>query len=553
MSTGVRVEYGYVTPNAKENFKPMATDVAIFANIEQLMTPQLIFPNYGNPCEQFETSLDGNSVVLPSNPNKANLGLWSSQLSGSDGIFDEPIVLTLTSAQKYTIPGISLLFDVLNDIYANHINIQFYEGDILLDDEDFYPNSSNWHMEKIIQNLNKIVITFYSLNMPYNRLNLRVIEYGYGIMFGSDSLRSVKIIQEINPVSSEISINTADILLDTGTQGELLFQKKQPLSIYRDEQLKATVFVEKTKRKSQRLWSFSCNDYIGLLEGVSFVGGMYVNKNASDLVAEIFSTAKIPYELDGRFAEVIVSGYIPYTNCREALMQVAFAIQAMVDTSNSDVVKIYEPNDEVTQTVALSRIMEGQSFERDDVVTAVEVSAHFYRAISEEAEVYNAENDGIGDNIFIKFNEPLHSLNIINGEILAFGVNYAKINAFVGCLLTGLKYEHTTVTKRKDNPRILANDIENIVIVDNATLVSASNVDKVLERCYNYYANQDSAKMKIVESKHNIDGEIIYDKVTNVGDMIKFETSYSGEKTGRIIKQTFNLAGGITIKDTVVR
>jgi hypothetical protein len=40
---------------------------------------------------------------------------------------------------------------------------------------------------------------------------------------------------------------------------------------------------------------------------------------------------------------------------------------------------------------------------------------------------------------------------------------------------------------------------------------------------------------------------------TTVGDLIKYDTEYLGEKTGRIIKQKFSLVGNILIKDSVVR
>jgi hypothetical protein len=44
-----------------------------------------------------------------------------------------------------------------------------------------------------------------------------------------------------------------------------------------------------------------------------------------------------------------------------------------------------------------------------------------------------------------------------------------------------------------------------------------------------------------------------YDKRTNVGDIVKCETEYLGVLTGRIIKQSFNLNGGIIIKETEMK
>jgi hypothetical protein len=46
---------------------------------------------------------------------------------------------------------------------------------------------------------------------------------------------------------------------------------------------------------------------------------------------------------------------------------------------------------------------------------------------------------------------------------------------------------------------------------------------------------------------------VTYDKEVKVGDIITSETEYLGDITGRVIKQTFSLAGGIIVKDTVIK
>lgn len=557
---GVAIRYGDVAPEAKENFLPSVNDKADFVNLSQLQQYNLNFPNYANPCELYQTVLDGTAEAFPSSPENANLGLWSEQLSNDDGSFNDPIVLTLTAEAQYSSQGLTLTFDKYNNIYAKYLNIKWYRQEDLLADVDFYPDSAFYFCHKKVDLYNKVVITFYSLNMPKNRLKLRAIDYGYGAVFYGNELRSTKLIQEINPISSEISINTADFTLDSKSDIEYSFQKKQPLSVYFNGELKATVFVKSSKRKAKRLWQVQSEDYIGLLDEVYFQGGIYVNKNAVELIDEIFSKAKIPYSIDEAFEGETVTGYIPYTNCREALMQVAFAIQAVVDTSNSDVVKIFALDDDIKQTIPLNRIKQGQSFGDEDTVTVVEVTAHAYSPIEETIEAYKSIDSGEGSNIMVSFTEPLHSLSITNGEILTSGSNYAIINANVECILTGKKYEHTTQTKSLKNPLISANDIDKVIAVDKATLVSSKNLDKVLEKCYNWLVRTNSVNLDIVEGKHIIDEngvhiskQIIYDKAVNVGDLITAETEYLGEVTGRLIKQDFNLNGGIIIKKAVLR
>jgi pyruvate kinase len=70
------------------------------------------------------------------------------------------------------------------------------------------------------------------------------------------------------------------------------------------------------------------------MEDAMFEGDIYVDKNVGELLAEIFSVAKVPYEIAEDIASMTVSGHIPYCTCRKALMLVAFATLSVVDTSN---------------------------------------------------------------------------------------------------------------------------------------------------------------------------------------------------------------------------
>jgi hypothetical protein len=218
--------------------------------------------------------------------------------------------------------------------------------------------------------------------------------------------------------------------------------------------------------------------------------------------------------------------------------------------------------------------MQGQSFADDETVTGVEISVHVYKPITETADVYDATESGTGQNIFVKFSEPLHDLTITNGTIIQSHTNYAVINANANCVLKGQKYEHTTQTKRKNNPIVLASDVEKIVAIDNATLVSQNNIDNILNKCYNWLIKTNSTNLKIVEGKHIKYGEtykygqhkygsfkygqknpnvIIYDQRVNVGENIKAETEYLGVVGGRLIKQSFNLNGNIIVKEAVLK
>lgn len=583
-SRGVSIRYGDVAPEAKENFVSTASE-SQFDTLAQLQQYNLNFPNYANPCELYQTVLDGTATAFPSVPEQSNLGLWSEQISNDDGTFVNPIVLELQSVGQYSSQGLTLTFDTYNGIFATRLSIKWLritdESITTLAEQEFTPDNAFYFCRNQVENYNKVVITFYSLNMPKNRLKLRAIDYGYGTFFYGDELRNVKLIQEIDPISTQISINTADFTLDSRSDMEYSFQQKQPLSVFFNGELKATTFVKTSKRQAKFLWQIQSEDYIGLMDSIPYYGGIYTNKNAVELLTDIFKVAKVPYSVDEVFANETITGYIPYTTCREALMQVTFAIQAVVDTSNSDVIKVFALEEDVKQTIPLNRIMQGQNFDDDETVTGVDVAVHSYKPIAETVDVYDANESGTGQNIFVKFSEPLHDLSITNGSFATDDdgnelkhTNYAVINANAGCVLRGQQYEHTTQTRRKNNPVVLASEIEKIVAIDNATLVSQYNIDNVLEKCYNWLIKTNTTNLKIVEGKHVQYGDyikygekkygtfkygaknpntVMYDRVVNVGENIQAETEYLGVVSGRLIKQSFNLNGNIVIKEAVLK
>ena len=541
----IKVKYADIAIGAKEAFDIEVGERLPASNVELLKADRANFKRYDTPFELNSMILDGGTEFLPEK-GLADISFISEEMSDDEGNFQTPIVWEFLSSETFASIGLSFLFDELKNIYATHVNIKWYNGSALLEDADFYPTSARYFCNKTVRFFNRISVTFYSLNVSFNRLRVNAIDYGLDIDFEGNELKNAKIIQEIDPISTSVPINTFDFTLNSGRDIEFSFQAKQPLKVMFNDQTKATMFIKSAKRKSKSVWDIKSEDYIGLMDSIDFRGGIYNNYDALALIGEIFSAAKTPYSISSGFEDAKVTGHIPYTSCREALMQVLFAIGAVADTSNSDSVNIFSLSQSVSQNIPKRRLSQGQSFEEETRVTAVELISHSYNAISEVITAYDADKSGAGDNILVKFSEPLHDLSISGGTILESGVNYAIINATSsGCVLSGKKYEHTTVIHRKENPLVLSSDIENIVAIQNATLVSSNNVDYLLELCYNYIVNTNKTNMKIIEGDNN--------EATAVGDFISFETEYLGSKEGRIIKQSFALVGSMLVKDSVVR
>ena len=609
----VEIKYGDVAVGAKEEFVPTSNDTLYPDNLSDLQTNG-IYPRYQNPCEPYSVLLDGNTELLPETETGATgidtrVGFISTEVSGANGSFTNPLELTLElpsgTTHQYSSQGLTFTFDTYNNIYPKTIVINWYQLGSVIDTKTFTVDNALYFCANQVQNYDKVVITFDNMNMPYSRVRLCGIDYGYGVIFSANELRSVKVIQQLNPISSEIAINTCDFTLDSLRDIPYNFQAKQPLEVYFNENLLSVVFIKKATRKSETLWDISAEDYISLLDGVNFIGGVFTtqdNINAKQLLTAIFATANVPFTIESsiqtELESKIIVGHIPICTCREALMQVLFAISGIetisdveykniyvADTSNTADVLIYRLSTELSQHIPLDRIKQGQKVTDDESVTGVEVTAHTFVANNdtEETELYNADESGTGQGIFVQFSSPCHSLqvtdengNVVSGAIAQSNANYAIIGTqqvpiLSHYVLTGKEYDHTTVKKQKNNPIINVTDLQNIASVDNATLVSANNVDKVLDMCYDYYINKSNITMDILEGQDLVETQPLYDvalfdvdtydvtssfvdqQKTKVGDIITADTAYLGLVGGRIEKQSFSLAGNICWKSSEVR
>jgi hypothetical protein len=576
MKNGVSIKYGDVALGAKEAFVPEMSQIEDFSDIYILQKNNIAFEPYGNPIEMYSVPLDNSAMVFPSDTEGKAFGIWSDVLSDDNGYFSEPLKLSFKAGELFTSSGVTLTFDEAQGIFPSEVNIAWRRGEEIIVEDVFYPTSASFFFSKKVEYYDGLDISFIKLNMPNNRLKIHSIEFGIGVIFYGDELKGVQVSQTSDPISSKIEINTCGFTLNSKRNIEFSFQSQQPLSVYFNGKLQSTSFVKTSNRVSKKVWNIQSEDYIGLMDSISYQGGIYDDALAADIILDIFNIAKIPYVLDERLLDARVSGYIPYTSCRNALIQVCFAINASVSTSASDVVNIFVTSSDISQKIPKGRVTVGQSLKSKNTITAVELTGHSYIPSDEELTAYDAEKGGVGSNVFVKFSEPLHNLSISNGNIVMSGTNYAVINASEGCVLKGKKFIHNTFTKRKNNPLVSLTDIDNVETIKNATLISKSNIDNLLDICYNYIVNSVELNLKIIDGKHTIYGNSIkygkglkygegltygdvgeaiteYDKPTNVGDLITVDADFLGELTGIIVKQSYSLIGGITVKNTVIK
>lgn len=532
----LKVVYADIAVGAKDSFAPSSSGVLASSNAALLKSENSI-PIYANPCEIYSVLLD-ESMEIP--PDDTEYAFVSSALSGNDGSLSPSPMLTLTASGQYTSQGIALIFDEAANRYASSVNIKWYRDSTLLSDADFTPNSVNYLCENKVENYNKLVITFKKLNMPRNRLYLTGIIYGTMRTFGRDEVEGFDLLQEVNPISEEISINTVNFALKSLKPIDFIFQEKQPIYTYFDDTLVQTTFVKSYERNSDHSYEIESEDWVSILEDSPYSGGMFTAKSASALIGEILDPLNVPYTIESSLSGATVTGYIPICSCRDALNHIAFALGAVVDTSYSADVQIKKLSDEMVSTLDDSNTFVGQTTKFRDKLTELRLTAYSYVANNEILTAYNAEDSGIGNGIEVQFSEPLHDLTISNGTIVASGVNWAKINANTGCVLTGKRYDKTSSIVTRRNPLVLAGDKENVVEITDFTLVDRTKADALAEAAYDYYARRYTISEKIIVGN------------LKVGDKVCQKYGYMADVVGWITSMKFTVSGTAKVAEVKI-
>lgn len=402
--------------------------------------------------------------------------------------------------------------------YCTKLRVKWYSEGKLLSDMEFMPDAVRYFCSNYVQLYDKIVITFYETSQPFRPVFITRIDYGIYRDFFSDELLTTSCLQEVNAISENISVNTLNFTVRTETNIPFDFQKKQKLAVYFNGQRIGNFYLKNGARKNRTDYQMDSHDAIGVLDGNEFTGGIYTGQTAAVVIGQIFDGEDFGYLLDDTLSDIPLFGHIPYTTKRNALVQVAFAIGAVVDTSNYDGVMIYSQQTELSGTFTQADAFDGLTLEHSDVVTGIRISVHTYQPSEEIEELYNDVLNGTAEVIF---SEPHYDLSVAGGELVKHGDNYAVIKGTgETVILRGKKYTHLTTSLLKENPAIVFN--KNVKEVSSATLVHTGNAKEVLNRVYEYYQRAE-----------NVRGDVLLSNKM-LGQVVGVDTAYDGQREGTI-------------------
>lgn len=512
MKTQTIIEYNAVDVTAKSDSEYSSSDIQNFANINNLKKNKMIETKYATLEKNF-TVLDGKSKFID---NDVNVAYWSNSMSDENGEFENAPSLTINFVNEvHSSIGLTLTFSQYS--YPTELTITYYNSqNSELSSRTFYPDNYEYFCEQIVANYKKIVIEFKKTMHPYRYIKLNSIVYGKLVEFTGEMLVSANLVESVDMLSDEISINTLDFTLYSNDdsfnilnpQGMFkTLQERQIINAYKvqnnEEKEMGTFYLDSWKSENDNKMKFSAIDLIGILDKSEFLGGIYTNITLENIIEEIMTSANIEstsYEIENSIKNIELSGYIPICTHREALQFVLFTVGALANCSRSDKINIYTIDSE-TEPIVITKenTLKGtRKIEQGQIVTGVSVIAHKYRTGSISQVLFEGVVES-GTHL-ITFDEPAHGVTCSGGTITESGANYVKVttSSTTNITLTGYQYIHDMQTFTVNDEQLSENEKTNILKIDTVFLINNNNATDIANRVLQFYKKSYKSKFEYI-------------------------------------------------------
>ncbi len=544
MRTSTEVKLSFVDVTALSDATETATTTAKpYSNMALLKDELFSMPKYAT-TERNYFVLDGSRKVLPDNPD--DVAYVSNNASNTDRTFATNPKITVTFTQNHTSAGVTLYF---GDDYPEEVKLTWYDADnTKIDAKTFTVDSLVYFCSNQVENYQKIVIEFIKTRYPNRYIKIAHILYGVNVVFSDEVVQNANIIEELDPTSATMSVNTASVSVvdqnDTykPTNHDGLWksiQVGQEISItetVEDKTIDCGTFYIDNWDFSNNIASFSLIDKIGMLDKTYFYDGeVYVNRKAKDILDALFSSCGVEkYTIEEGLGEILLNGHLGIQTHREALQQIVFAIGGVADCSRSDYINIYKPKRYVENNINTNRKFLGTTIKLDEYVSGVTVGFNKYTLSNDLTSLY--EDILPKGTSKIEFSSPVDPSTItVTGGTLAVGrTNYAIVTmaSTSTCKIEAKQYEITENRITANVDLIEGGEVANIKEYSGCTLVNSARALEVAKYILNYLQLR-----QIVDMRYINEGE-------GVGEWCLIADNTERYSTTGITKQNIDLTGG---------
>lgn len=392
--------------------------------------------------------------------------------------------------------------------------------------------------------------------------------------FSDEEVLSANLIEEINMIGVEIPISAIEFrILSTDTSfsmfsGEYfdLLSERLPVMVYESvdgiETFFGKYYLEKWKNISEHEFEFRAIDIIGVMDATEYDGGFWgTATKLSTILTQTLDPIDASYVLDDSIKDTELTGWIPPGTYREALQQICYAAKATASTSRSSYLLINPvvlPDKLYDAKISDAEKFMEQSVELQPLVTSIELVAHNYTQGDTLEEIFNKELPAGSHKIV--FEKPYYNIIIdgpgyvsvvlatevddyivtedndyieVSGEYI-FGPNSISLNLQEAgtVVITGYPWldSKRSYIFRETGVTEYAN--KNALKISDATLVSDTNAQAVLDQTRDYYRQRYVQTVKLLPS------------AIKPTDIVLTNTFYNKKILANVKKMSIDMTGG---------
>lgn len=470
--------YKDIAPGAEED--AAVTSKSSTADSSPSLLPAGVTPERCNTLELNYWVLDGKSTYTETQKK----AFWSTEMSGEDGHFSNEPVIEVVFDKQYSSVGLTLVFDKAGNEYCSEVHIQWYQGESVKEEKDFYPDAATYFCNAPVSAYDRIVITLKATMLPYRYAKLERIIFGIYRTFDMFEIRSASIVNQTSLLSTELPISTMSLKLDSKENIDFMFQLKQPMEVHNDDSLISVYYIDSYSRTSKSIYDIELYDAFGILDETPFYGEVYTNHSAKEMLLQIIGEDFV-VEFEEGLADMNLTGIIQSGTKRQAAQQVLFAWGCCAATDGGEVIRVFRPSNSAAE-IGRDRTYTGVTVKTASIVTEVRVTAHTYTK-----------------------------------------------NADGSIEIAGEKYSEAETVFTVKNPNITAADKQNVVEITSGTLVSPDIGQSVAQRVYDYYLKRNTNRAKIVWK-----GELL-------GDCVTLPNAWGETNTGNLSRMEIKLSNTV--------
>ena len=490
--------------------------------------------------------LNGDRLAPPDELGDGNWNLLSLETAEESRSFTNVPLLKASFDEPHTSAGLTLVGDERVGTWCTHVRVTWTgEAGNILAEKDFHPDAATYYIDHLVNNYYGVELRFLETNKPHSFAALSRLDYGLQHIFDESELQRAEIVSEISPIAECLPIGELNF---TAISRNEAFNVLNPHGIFASLQTGQVIIADCTvegiprrlgyyylndwQEKDSVKIDFKCVDTIGMMEREECEGGIFAEQTLNSIIEELFGGKGYHFRIRPEVGEMILSGWIPYTTCREALQMVVFAAGATALVSREDgAIEIANQNKTVRAVIRDERRIMGQTVSKRKLVSNSEVTA-FHFTLEEEVKQVWEEHREPGE-YFVVLPNPTTDIEVTGAQLTASSANHAVITVTRAgeVVITGREYTFKKSLYRETGKNFLMNGFRNVVAADANALISSTTAQLVATRIIDYYSSGMNMTFRCPSAAEK------------PGDFIRVYAAKQMLVDGIITKMTVNLIG----------